>query len=99
MDLSPEVLIYIQTVKNYFTTNKEAHDYFIGDSNEEDFFKHLSEISQKNFDKNGEVTLSKEQFELLRVAALATTISKQRVFYSDDKLFMFLDDYPGICMN
>jgi hypothetical protein len=26
-------------------------------------------------------------------------IKKQRIFYSDDKLFLFLDDYPGICMN
>ena len=33
MDLSPEVLIYVQSVKNYFATNKEASEYFLSGSN------------------------------------------------------------------
>jgi len=49
--MSPEVLIYIQSVKNYFKTNNEAKDYFLNGNDEELFFKHLSEISQKNFNK------------------------------------------------
>ena len=28
MKFSPEVLIYLQTVKNYFKTNEEAREYF-----------------------------------------------------------------------
>jgi hypothetical protein len=47
--LSPEVLIYVQSVKSYFQKNDEAREYFIANSDEEQFFKHLSEISQKNF--------------------------------------------------
>ena len=51
--IPPEVLIYIQTVKTYLKNNTEAKDYFIGESDEELFFDHLSEISQKNFESNG----------------------------------------------
>jgi hypothetical protein len=81
MKLSPEVLIYIQTVKNYFNTNKEARDYFLSNSNEELFFEHLGEISQKNFEKDGEVMLNIEQFDLLKNTIKAITIAK-----SDSKI-------------
>ena len=63
MEYSPEVLIYLQTVKKYFQTNQEAREYFISNYNEDVFFKHLCEISEKNFKQNGEVMLTKEQFE------------------------------------
>ncbi len=76
MNLSPEVLIYIQTVKNYFNTNKEAYDYFLGNSDEVLFFQHLAEISQKNFEKDGEVMLNREQFDLLRKTIIAIKIAK-----------------------
>lgn len=76
MNLSPEVLIYIQTVRNYFNTNKEAYDYFLGNSDEVLFFEHLADISQKNFEKEGEVMLNKEQFDLLRKTIKAITIAK-----------------------
>ena len=99
MDLSAEILMYIQKVKLYFSNNIEATQYFIGDSDVDEFYKQLTIVSEKNFETNGQPELTKEQFELLRLAVLATAISKQRVFYSDDKLFLFLDDYPGICMN
>jgi hypothetical protein len=99
MDLSAEILIYIQKVKLYFSNNTEATQYFIGDSDVDSFYNRMTELSKENFQKFGYPTLSKEQFELLRVAVIVTTISKQRVFYSDDKLFLYLDDYPGICMN
>ncbi len=97
--MDTEILVYLQKVKSFLKTNEEASRYFIGDSDVDEFYRQLTIVSEKNFETNGQPELSKEQFELLRVAALATTISKQRVFYSDDKLFMFLDDYPGICMN
>ena len=54
MELPAEVLIYLQTVKKYFQTNQEAREYFISDSNEDVFFKHLCEISEKNFKQNGD---------------------------------------------
>ena len=97
--MDTEILVYLQRVKNYLNTNEEASKYFIGDSDVDEFYNQLAIVSTDNFEKNGQPELTKEQFELLRMAAIATTISKQRVFYSDDKLFLFLDDYPGICMN
>jgi hypothetical protein len=97
--MDTEILVYLQRVKNYLNTNEEANKYFIGDSDVDEFYNQLTIVSEKNFETNGQPELTKEQFELLRIAALATAISKQRVFYSEDKLFLFLDDYPGICMN
>ena len=103
MKLSPEVLIYIQTVKTYFANSKEARDYFIGDSDVELFFQHLSEISQKNFDDEGEVMLNKEQFELLRKTILAITISKKTddeiIEEKKDNIFMDIPNFGQICLN
>ena len=73
--LSPEVLIYVQSVKNYFQKNDEAREYFIANSDEEQFFKHLSEISQKNFEQLGEPMLNKEQFDLLRKTMMRDLVS------------------------
>jgi hypothetical protein len=97
---SPEVLIYIQTVKHFFKNNKEAKDYFLSNSNEESFFKHLTEISQKNFDKNGEVMLSKTQFELLRktISAIAV-VEKSMENTTNDNIFVDIKDFGKICLN
>jgi hypothetical protein len=64
--MSPEVLIYIQTIKKYMNDNVATRKYFAIDYNEEYFFENLSELSQKNFEENGEPQLSLEQFENLR---------------------------------
>lgn len=99
--LSPEVLIYVQSVKNYFQKNNEARKYFIADSDEEEFFKHLSEISQKNFNKNGEVMLDKEQFELLRITiqAIALVTKPIEEIKIEDNIFIDMRGYAKICLN
>ena len=100
--LSPEVLIYVQSVKNYFQKNNEAREYFIANSDEEQFFKHLSEISQKNFDKNGEVMLDKMQFELLRVTVQAiaiVTAPVENLPSVEDNIFIDMRGYAKICLN
>lgn len=108
--ISPEVLIYLQTVRNYFETNNEAKLYFLSDSNEELFYKHMMEIAQKNYQKNGEATLDREQFELLRktVAAISvtTTITKKveiknEDFDYDNGVFIGLPfpNFGTICLN
>lgn len=101
--LSPEVLIYVQSVKNYLQKNNEAREYFIANSDEEQFFKHLSEISQKNFDKNGEVMLDKTQFELLRVTvqaiAIVTTPVENLPSGVEDNIFIDMRGYAKICLN
>ena len=100
--LSPEVLIYVQSVKNYFQKNSEAREYFIANSDEEQFFKHLSEISQKNFNKNGEVMLDKTQFELLRVTVQAiaiVTAPVENLSSVEDNIFIDMRGYAKICLN
>lgn len=97
--MDTEVLVYLQKVKNYLNTNEEAKTYFIGNSDAEEFYKHLAVISEKNFEKSGQPELTQEQFELLRKTILAVTISKQKIVYSEDGLFMFFENYPPISMN
>ena len=103
-EFSPEVFIYLQTVKNYLKTNLEARNYFLGDSDEEFFYKHLCEISQKNYEKNGEVMLNKEQFELLRTTVKVVTTSKKDIPEEpkkdiEEKIFLDLGDFGKICLN
>lgn len=62
--MSPEVLIYLQTIKQYFNTNEEAQEYFTLDKDkEDDFYTYIAELSQQNFDENGEPELTIFQFE------------------------------------
>jgi hypothetical protein len=103
-EFSPEVFIYLQTVKNYLKTNLEARNYFLGDSDEELFYKHLCEISQKNYEKNGEVMLNKEQFELLRTTVKVVTTSKKDIPDEpkkdiEENIFLDLGDFGKICLN
>jgi len=78
MNFSNEVLIYIQTLKNFLKTNKEANIYFLSNVNEEEFFDNLSKIAQNNFEKNGEPNLTVEQFEFLRgIMVVFNEIEKQ----------------------
>jgi hypothetical protein len=97
---SPEVLIYIQSVKNFFKNNKDAREYFLSNSDEKSFFKHLTEISQKNFEKNGEVMLSQTQFELLRktISAIAV-VEKSMENTTSDNIFVDIKDFGKICLN
>jgi hypothetical protein len=70
MNYSPEVLIYLQTFKNYLQNNQDAKNYFLANLDEEEFYRHILEVSEKNFKKNGEPQLSLEQFEFLRVSLM-----------------------------
>lgn len=109
--LSPEVLIYIQSVKHYFETNQEAREYFLGTADEELFYKHLSEISQKNFETNGEVMLNKEQFELLRKTLLVLKIASEKkpfvrptedidvTIEENSNIFIEYPNFGKICLN
>lgn len=98
--MSPEVLIYIQSVKNYLQKNQEARDYFLKGVDEEIFYKYLAEISQKNFNDNGEVTLNITQFELLKktVAALSV-IKKPEEEIFQENLFFKVKDFGYFSLN
>ena len=99
--MSPEVLIYVQNVRNYFKKDLEARKYFLNEIDEELFFKYLTEISQKNFEKEGEPILSKEQFELIRKTILLIDITKKEFKEEspEDKLFINVGAFGKICLN
>jgi hypothetical protein len=104
--ISAEVLIYLQTVRNYFETNNEAKLYFLSNSNEELFYKHMTEIAQKNYEKNGEATLDREQFELLRKTVSAISVTKKVEIKDEDFDFnngVFIGlpfpNFGTICLN
>lgn len=99
--MSPEVLIYVQNVRNFFKNDIEARQYFLNEVDEELFFKYLSEISQKNFDKDGEPILTKDQFELIRKTLQLIDITKKefKEETEEDRLFMNVGTFGKICLN
>jgi len=99
-NMSPEVLIYIQTVKKFFNTNEESKRYFLDNGDEEIFFKYLEEIAQKNFDKNGEPMLSEVQFELLRKTTKVISIAKKEYPQEEkNNIFMDVTGFEPVCLN
>jgi hypothetical protein len=99
--MSPEVLIYVQNVRNYLNKDLDARNYFLNEIDEEMFFKYLTEISQKNFEKDGEPILTKDQFELIRKTLQLVDITKKEFKEEtiEDKLFMDVGTFGKICLN
>lgn len=100
--MPPEVLIYIQKVKTYLENDERAREYFLNEIDEELFYQHLTEISQKNFEKDGEPTLTQDQFELLRKTLRAIYVSKNDSNENDDvneKIYMKINGFGVICLN
>lgn len=64
--LPPEILIYIQNVRKYFTTNEKTKEYFQIKSTSDEFFDEVIEVSLKNFKESDAPELSIEQFEEVR---------------------------------
>lgn len=87
MNFSNEVLIYIQTLKNFFNTNEEAKVYFLSNLNENEFFDAVMKTAQNNFEKNGEPNLTVEQFEFLR--KLLVTFNKLEEENQENFIFDF----------
>lgn len=101
MTPSSDVLIYVQTVKNYFKTNKEASDYFYIETMEKEFFDELILVAQENFDKGDDPTLTIPQFEILKQKMLKIKIDRLRKESKQEPTDIFMD-FPGfdkICLN
>lgn len=89
--LPPEVLIYVQNVKKYITTNEETREYFDVETNGGEFFDELTELSHKNFKETGDAQLTAQQFEDLRQKVL-----KRNDMYG---VFISIGNYGLISMN
>lgn len=92
--MSPEVLIYIGNIKKFLDTNQEAHDYFLKGLNEEDFYSKVAVSSQKNFEKNGDPMLFRNQFEEIKNELIESSNKKK-----ENNIFMDLKDFGTICLN
>lgn len=93
--VAPEVLIYIQSLKRYFESHLDAQKYFAIDGNEDVFFENMSEMSQKNFQENGEPQLSLDQFEELRRKITKFVGKKDEI----TGIFISLGDLGYISLN
>lgn len=92
--MSPEVLIYVKNVKNFLDNNAEAHDYFLNGIDETDFFSKVAESSQKNFEKNGDPMLMRNQFEEIKKQLSNPILNK-----IESKIFVEIKDFGTICLN
>lgn len=93
MEKSPEVLIYLQTVKKYIENNQDAKKYFVANDSETDFYELVTDIAQINFDKRGEPHLSKEQFELIRITLIAFKKSEEEESEPDDSIYEYIPSH------
>ena len=96
--MSPEVLIYIQKIRVFISNNKPAREYFLTNVDEELFFKCVEEISQKNFETEGDPSLTKSQFENLRKELIDKSTNKGKTNKSEPKFFDF-GDWGQISLN
>ena len=80
--MEPEVLVYLNKLKNYLKTNKEAREHFIGNLDEEEFMDKVEEMAIKNFIEKGDPTLSMSQFELIRKSMqIQEIVSRDESYY------------------
>lgn len=89
MNLHPDVLIYLQTVKNYLENNIEAKKYFIGRNDEDAFYDLIKDIANVNYEKNREPKLTREQFELVRITLQEFTDAEKK----DDSIYEYIPNY------
>lgn len=61
-----EVLLYINTVKEYFGKTPVVSEYIIGNNSLEYFYEMVEKIAVNNYNQNKEPRIKREQFELLR---------------------------------
>jgi hypothetical protein len=102
MKIHPDILVYIQKVRNYFDTNEDAKKYFKIHENETLFYDLLIDMSKKNYDKNNEPMLTIEQFEELRMKLLTETFKIEN--NDDSSIYQVIStiDIPElskICLN
>ena len=93
--MAPEVLIYVQNLKLYLNAHKEDQEYFTGNKDARLFFEQLAEMSQKNFEENGEPQLTMSQFEELR----KNQTSDEEKKYETTGIFVSFGEFGFISLN
>ena len=94
--MTPEVLIYIQNLKKYFTDNESVMEYFGIHGKEEDFFNNIIELSEKNMEDHGDPQLSTSQFEEVRKKINYLVNVTTKIVMG---IFISLGDYGYVALN
>lgn len=97
-DLPPEVLIYLQKMKNFFKKDHVSNEYFLKGVDEDLFYKHFTEMSLLNYKEHGTPELSIEQLELLNKTIRAICIVKEPEYFTYD-IWWNLGKLGKICLN
>ena len=93
--INPEVLIYINKVKEYLEKNEEANKYLLGTNDYDLFFDEVLKFAEINFEEKGDATLTKEQFEEIRKSSQKLSTIKD---YSNG-VFMEIPNFGLISLN
>lgn len=88
MEISPEVLIYIEKVKNFIDNNSKAKEYFLKNTNREDFFHNLAVVAQGNFENIGQAELTTEQFDGIRISQIMIG-AIERYYHKDNLIYTY----------
>lgn len=86
--MEPEVLVYLNKLKQYLSTNNEAREYFIGDLDEEVYMEKVTEYAIKNYIEKGDPTLTMEQFEYIKKIVSAEEIVNRDPTYYEPMIFI-----------
>lgn len=80
---SPEVLIFIEKMKQYIKNAEDIREYFFLDIEgaEDIFINNLTEIAEQNFEKTGFPELTKEQFEVIREKVHLLVLETKKEIY------------------
>jgi hypothetical protein len=97
--MSPEVLIYIQKVKNYFENDQDAHNYFLMGIDEQKFFEELSKLASINITKKGDPSLTHDQFELVKTLCESTKLLENKNRTDLSTIYLDLGNFGKIYMN
>lgn len=97
--MPPEVLIYVQKIKSYLNNDMEAHQYFLQNNDENNFFKELINIALKNFNKNGDPTLTIDQFELIKTLCESKNQVKSKDKNDSSTIYLDLGSFGKLYMN
>ena len=97
-----DVLIYINTLKNFFDKDQQAYQDMFGTLtiDKEIFFDEVGKLANKNYQKNGEATLTTDQiFQVVdnllgeRLAQVSEQAQIQTTFKK------ILKDFPPFSLN
>ena len=86
--MDPQILIYINKLRKYFQSNRDARQYFLGQIDEDTFLDRVTDMATKNVYDKGDPTLSMKQFELIKKTLTAKMILERNY---DVQPFIYID--------